>query len=41
MKCDYCAMWWVDASEEYPTCHADPKWPAPCEYDEDDNDDSY
>ena len=41
MKCDYCAMWWVDVGEDYPTCHADPLWPAPCEYDEDDNDDYY
>jgi len=34
MKCVDCVMSWIDPGEEYPTCHADPNWPAPCEYDD-------
>ena len=37
MKCEYCSMWWTDRGEDYPICHADPNWPAPCEYDDDDD----
>ena len=35
MKCAECVLSWADPGEEYPTCHADPNWPAPCEYEED------
>ena len=37
MKGAECNLWWTDKGERVPTCHADPNWPAPCEYD-DDND---
>ena len=36
MKCMDCCCWWQDEDKEYPSCHADPNWPAPCEYDDDD-----
>ena len=29
-----CGYWWRDEDEEYPRCHYDDPWPAPCEYDE-------
>ena len=32
MECKNCCMWWIDVGEEYPSCHADSTWPAPCEY---------
>lgn len=43
MKCgDNCGYWWQDEDEDYPSCHFDhdSPWPAPCEYDgeEDDTD---
>jgi len=45
MKCMDCVCWWQDEDEEYPSCHADPNWPAPCEHDDDyeteDYDDEY
>ena len=46
MKCgDNCGYWWQDEDEDYPSCHFDPDspWPAPCEYDgeEDDTDFDY
>lgn len=34
MKCKECNLYWVDAGERFPCCHADPNWPAPCEYDD-------
>ena len=34
MKCAECNLWWADPDEEYPSCNADPNWPAPCEYDD-------
>ena len=34
MKCADCNLWWADERGEIPTCHADPNWPAPCEYDD-------
>lgn len=37
MRCAECNLWWVDEGEEYPSCHADPNWPAPCEYDEEED----
>lgn len=36
MKCKNCVLSWIDEGKEYPSCHADPNWPAPCEYDDDD-----
>lgn len=38
MKCENCSYWWYDEYDEMETCHADEKWPAPCEesgYDDD------
>ena len=35
MKCSECLMWYCDDDEEWPSCHADPNWPAPCEYEDD------
>lgn len=35
MKCKDCVCYWTDSSEDYPICHADPNWPAPCEYEDD------
>lgn len=35
MKCANCVMCWADPDEDFPTCKADPNWPAPCEYEED------
>jgi hypothetical protein len=34
MKCTECNLWWVDRAGEHPSCHADPNWPAPCEYED-------
>ena len=34
MKCNDCCMWWEDEGAEYPSCHADPNWLAPCEYED-------
>lgn len=34
MKCAECVLWWTDEGNEYPSCHADPNWKAPCEYDD-------
>ena len=34
MKCFECNLWWTDAGEDYPSCHADPNWKAPCEYED-------
>lgn len=33
MKCSECNLWWAYPYEDFPTCKADPNWPAPCEYD--------
>lgn len=45
MKCAECNLWWKDVWRDYPSCHADPDWPAPCEYEEewsdDDDDDPF
>ena len=43
MKCgDNCGYWWQDEDEDSPSGHfdSDSRWPAPCEYDgeEDDTD---
>lgn len=34
MKCADCNLCWADPGEDFPTCKADPNWPAPCEYDD-------
>jgi hypothetical protein len=34
MKCAECNLWWADDSGIPCSCHADPNWPAPCEYDD-------
>ena len=34
MKCANCVLCWADEGENFPSCHADPNWPAPCEYDD-------
>lgn len=39
MKCADCNLWWVDKGAQYPSCHADPNWPAPCEYVDDGEED--
>ena len=36
MKCFECNLWWTDEGNEYPSCHADPNWKAPCEYEDED-----
>ena len=38
MKCKDCNLYWVDEGEDFPSCKADPNWPAPCEYEEEDYD---
>lgn len=38
MKCVNCVLWYVDEGEDWPSCHADPNWPAPCEYEEENYD---
>ena len=34
MKCAECNLWWADEADGPCSCHADPNWPAPCEYDD-------
>ena len=44
MKCAECNLWWVDKGAQYPSCHADPNWKAPCEYEDEEEavvDDGY
>ena len=41
MKCVECNLYWANQWEDYPTCKADPNWPAPCEYDDYDDDDDW
>ena len=41
MKCNNCNLYWTNEYEDFPTCKADPDWPAPCEYDDDDEGDYY
>ena len=35
MRCCECCLWWQDEGENFCYCHADPKWPAPCEVEND------
>ena len=32
MRCVECPCYFWDNYEEMEICHADPNWPAPCEY---------
>ena len=34
MKCSECNLCWADEGEKFPSCKADPNWPAPCEEDD-------
>lgn len=34
MKCVECNLSYPDFPGDIPHCHADPNWPAPCEYDD-------
>lgn len=38
MKCAECKLWGADHYGDIPYCHADPIWPAPCEYEDDEED---
>ena len=31
MRCAECNLFWKDSYEAFPSCKADPNWPAPCE----------
>ena len=33
-----CGYYWQEADEEYPRCHYNDPWPAPCEYDDEEED---
>lgn len=35
MKCVKCNLSYPDFPGDIPHCHADPHWPAPCEYEDD------
>jgi len=37
-KCENCNLYWADKWEEFPSCKADPNWPAPCEYEDEEED---
>lgn len=41
MRCADCNLWWADDSGIPCSCHADPNWPAPCEYDDDEPEEEY
>ena len=43
MRCAECNLYWAAEGERFPSCKADPHWPAPCEYDDegDDYEDEY
>ena len=32
-----CGYYWKEEWEEFHSCKADPNWPAPCEYDEEED----
>lgn len=34
MRCAECSYYFWDDNAGMKICHADPNWPAPCEYDE-------
>ena len=33
-----CGYYWQETGEDYPRCHYDDPWPAPCEYDDEGDD---
>lgn len=35
MKCAECNLYWANEWEKIPSCKADPNWPAPCECEND------
>lgn len=35
MKCAECNLYWANEWEKFPSCKADPNWPAPCECEND------
>ena len=37
MRCAECNLYWADEGEKFPSCKADPHWPAPCEYEDEPN----
>lgn len=32
-----CGYYWQEEGEDYPRCHYNDPWPAPCEYDEEED----
>ena len=32
-----CGYWWQDEDESYPSCHYNDPWPAPCEYEDEED----
>lgn len=34
MKYSECSLYWAEEGENFPSCKADPCWPAPCEEEE-------
>lgn len=36
-----CGYYWQEEGEAYPRCHYDDPWPAPCEYDDEPEGESY
>ena len=34
MKCKECNLYWKAEGERFPSCKTDPNWPAPCEYED-------
>ena len=41
MKCSECNLWWADETDIPCSCHADPNWPAPCEYEDYEEEEEY
>lgn len=37
MKCSECSLYWFDDEAGLAICHADHNWPAPCEYDDEED----
>ncbi len=33
-RCENCGYYWQEAWEDYPSCKYNDPWPAPCEYDD-------
>ena len=44
MKCSECNFYWQEEGEKFPSCKADPNFPAPCEeedYEDEEVEDRY